>query len=248
MATDAKKKKVCPRKFLSSSPRKGKTYSVDLRVHTPGTYGYFTAGGIEPGPALCRLAKVKGLDVIGFSDFYDPAVAKKIANIPEDGLKVIPGIDINCLIGECAQIQVTCLFPDTVTEEDLDLLLRKLKVPLSATGDRDYLIEKDFGEIIALVEALSGIAIPSRIDQTPQTMMAVPALVEEYGITAFDLVNQASQEYFKENWPEGGFTFLAFSNALSLAQIGNRSTSIKLEEPGFAGLRSRLSRVVEATA
>jgi hypothetical protein len=44
-----------------------KSYVLDLRIHSPASLGYLSIEGIDTAPALVRLAKVKGLDIIAVS-------------------------------------------------------------------------------------------------------------------------------------------------------------------------------------
>ena len=232
--------------FLAKAPRKGKKYEVDLRVHSPGTVGYFTSGGVNPGPALVRLAKIKGLDVIGLTDYYNASYIDAVReHAQESSLCVIPGIDVRCIIGECKEVFLTCLFPETYGSEELFRVLNDLKVPSEAYGNRDYCLDVPIGEVIEIVERHGGVLIPSRLDKTPYRQLAIPTLVEKFGIRAFDLVHPENQEFFEEQWPDGGFLFFTFSNATALAQIGNRSAAIKLPSPGFEGLKEVVQRRTE---
>src|SRR5688572_10321035 len=77
-----------------SKPRQ-KSYVMDLRVHTPESLGYFGIDEIDTAPALVRLAKVKGLDVIAITDFFSADFIDRIMAAAKDSpLTVIPGVDL----------------------------------------------------------------------------------------------------------------------------------------------------------
>lgn len=242
---DAKKAKAAKANFLYKPSRKGKKYELDLRIHSPGTLGYFAAGGVEPAAALTRLAKAKGIDMIGVTDFYNASFVDLIQKAPKaHKLTVLPGVDINCRVGACEKVQLTCLFPEGTPSSELYSVLTALGVPKQARGDSDYVVGKDFEDVLEIVESAGGVLIPSRIDKTPYRQLAIQPLVEQFGFHAFDLVHPEQPELFKSHWPEGEFTFFSFSNAHALAQIGSRTSSVKLPTPGFEGLKERVRRRV----
>ena len=231
--------------FLAKPLKKGKRYSIDLRVHTPGSKGFFSTGGIDPAPAWVRLARVKGLDMVAITDFYDVSYIDRIReHAAQSTVTVLPGLDMRCRIGLCDEISLIALFPETHTGADVKQVLDRLNVPEAAYGDPDYVLSAVFAEVLEVVERFGGLVIPSRVDKTPYRHLAIPALVEEFGIHSFDLVHPENPEFFRDRWPSGGFTFFSFSNANALGQIGSRRAAIKLENPGFAGLKERIARRV----
>lgn len=225
--------------------RNKKSYILDLRVHSPASMGYFGIEGIDTAPAMVSLAKVKGLDVIAITDYYSgdfvDAVVAAAASTP---LTVVPGINLRCKLGACNDVVLSCLFPEDFTTVDINRLLRMLEVPTSARGRSDYILKKDLKEVFRLVESLDGIVMPSRMDQTPHRMMAIPALVEEYGFRTFDLAYPDSVQYFKKNWPKLKFNLFSFSNANSLAQLGTRTAKVKLPQAGFIGIKAVSQREI----
>ncbi len=235
------KKKV--KGFLAKPPSKGRKYSLDLRVHSPGTIGYFTAGGVEPGPALVRLAKVKGLDIVGLTDYYNPSYIDEVqSSAAGSKMTIIPGMDMCCRIDDCEEVYITALFPESFSSVELEEVLVELEVPKSARGRKDFCLTGPFQKTLDIIEGRGGIVIPSRLDKTPYRQLAIPTLVEKYGIHAFDLVHPENPEFFKKYWPSGGFTFFSFSNAHALAQIGSRAKKVKLQNPGFEGLKELVKR------
>lgn len=235
--------KATKRRFLAKEPAKGTRYSIDLRIHSPGTIGYFSAGGVDPGPAMLRLSKAKGLDMIGVTDYYNAAAVDMLkeckGTLP---LTIIPGFDMRCEVSGCREVFFTVLFPEETTAEMIFAVLQALRIPESVYGNREYCLTRPLGEILEVIESHQGVVIPSRIDKTPYRQLAIPALVENYGFHTFDLIHPDNTEFFRERWPEGEFTFLSFSNAHALAQIGSRRSNMRLEKPGFEGLKERVSR------
>src|SRR5262249_17492909 len=141
-------------------------------------------------------------------------------------LTILPGVDLCCQIGSCREGYVIALFPEMTTSADIFAMLDELKVPQTAYGHKDYCVELPFGEVIRIVESRGGAVIPSRIDKTPYRQLAIPVLVEEFGIHTFDLVHPENTEFFSDRWPGGRFTFFSFSNANALAQIGSRMAKV----------------------
>lgn len=233
-----KKKKNIAANFLAKPVKNGKKYLVDLRVHAPGTVGYFFNGGIEPGPAIARLAEVKGLHMMGLAEYYNASFLDMVMNNnPCVELRILPGVIICTEVASCKEVFFIVLFPETARAPEIYNFLNELQVPRSAYGRRDYCLTQDLGEILKIVESHGAVAIPSRVDKTPYRQLAIPELVEKYGMRSFDLAHPDSPEYFKERWPEGGFTFFTFSSANALGQIGNRVEKITLGELGFAGIK-----------
>ena len=49
---------------------KGKSYLLDLRIQSPEALGVLGLGGLDTAPALVRLCKAKGINIIGIADFF----------------------------------------------------------------------------------------------------------------------------------------------------------------------------------
>jgi 3',5'-nucleoside bisphosphate phosphatase len=237
-----KEKAVAPG-AINGLKQKLKTYSLDLRIHSPVALGHFGMDGVDTLPALVRLAKNKGLDLITVTDFYNTETVDKIKKAAEgSGLVIIPGVDIRAAIPECNDVQLTCIFPEVFTSVEIGAFLESLRVPESAKGRRDYIVALDIEEILKLVEQHGGACFPSRMDKTPARMGAIPALVEKHGIRAFDLAYQDSNRFFQTRWPKEKFHLFSFSNANALAQVGSRSARVKLDQPCFESLSLLVQR------
>ena len=229
--------------FLAKPLKKGKKYVVDLRVHSPGSVGFFSTGGVDPAPALVRLAKVKGIDIVGLTDSFEASYIDEVKRSAEkSGVTIIPGVELCCKIADCNEISILALFPETFTGEGVYSVLAELGVPQSAFGRNNYSIGLAFRDVLQIIESKGGVVIPSRVDKTPFRHLAIPTMVEEFGIHAFDLIHPDSPEFFREHWPEGQFTFFSFSNANALGQIGSRTSNLRLARTGFEGIRELVRR------
>lgn len=225
-----------------SKPRQ-KSYSMDLRIHSPASLGYISIEGIDTAPALVRLAKVKGLDVIAVTDFYSGSFIDRVqAAAQESEITVIPGVVIRCSLASCDDVILTCLFPEHYKTLQVEEFLLALGIPREAFGNRDYRVSMSLAEILKLLDLHQGIAIPSRMDKTPHRASVIPQLVEKHGFRAFDLAYVDSTRLFKTRWPKLKFHLFSFSNAHALAQVGSRYAKVKLQEPGFKGISQLVSR------
>lgn len=232
-----------PSVATATAPKRARSYSVDLRVHSPISLGYLAIEGIDTAPAIVRLAKVKGLDMMAVTDYFSGAFIDRVANAAaESSLTIIPGFVLRCAWGSCDDVTLGCLFPEHFTGAMVEAVLRRIGVPELARGDREFVLRTPLAEVIATVEAEQGIIIPTRMDKTPQQLACVPALVEQFGFRAFDMAYSDSDKFFKARWPKMKFLLLTFSNANALAQVGSRTAKLKLDEAGFSGLRRLVRR------
>jgi PHP family Zn ribbon phosphoesterase len=225
---------------------KSKSYTVDLRISSPSSLGYLGIEGIDTAPALVRLARVKRLDIIAVTDFYHAGFIDRLSRAAENSfVTVLPGVVVRAAIPECNEVILVCIFPSSCSGTDVEALLQELEVPRGAAHDANYILSKSLNEVLAIIERRGAVAIPSRMDQTPYRKLAIKPLIERYGFRAFDLAHsESSREYFTANWGKQSFQFFSFSNAAALAQIGCRSSKVKLDEPGFEGVRMLTERVL----
>lgn len=232
------------RSMRNEKPRtRQKSYVLDLRIHSPASLGYLSIDGIDTAPALVRLAKVKGLDVIAVTDFYSGEFIDRItAAAAGSPLTVIPGVAVRCSLGGCDDVVLTCLFPEGFSGGAVESFLRELDIPPAAAGKKSFVVRRSFDDVLAAIETRGGVALPSRMDKTPHRLAAVPILVEKYGFRAFDVAYADSNRYFKTRWPKLKFQLFSFSNAHALAQVGSRIAKVKMAEPGFVGIRAMVAR------
>lgn len=237
------KPKESLRQSVEKTKVRKKSYLLDLRIHSPASLGYLSIEGIDTAPALVRLAKVKGLDVIAVTDFYSSAFIDRVVSAAKNTpLTVIPGLALRAQCGNCDDVILTCLFPEDYSTERIADFLDKLEVPRSAAGNKRYLLKLPFERILSLIDEAGAVALPSRMDKTPHRLAAIPDLVEVFGFRAFDLAYADSLSFFKKRWPKIKFQLFSFSNAYALAQVGSRIARVKMPDPGFDGVRSLVSR------
>jgi len=232
-------------KEVVETPTRGsrkKKYSLDLRIHSPSSLGYFGIEGIDTAPALVRLAKVKGLDMIAVTDFYSAGFVDRLVEASaESSVTVIPGTTIRCQVAGCNDVILVCLFPETHTRADIETFLYDLKVPAEG-ADADFIVPLSFGEILDIIQVHQGRAIPSRMDKTPHQMAVISTLIEDFGFRAFDLAYADSSDLFKQRWPNLKFQLFSFSNASALAQVGSRKAKLALPCEGFEGIKDLFDR------
>lgn len=218
-------------------------YVLDLKVNSPSSLGYIGVDGIDSAPAMVRLSKVKGLDVIAITDLYSGDFIDPLVTAAKGSpLTVIPGVSIRCKVGTCSDVMLSCLFAETMSSAAVTNFLTALQVPNEAKGRANYTVAATLDQILHTLESFNGVAIPTRMDKTPQRLAVLGELVENYGFRAFDLAYNDSAEIFKKRWPKLKFQLFSFSDAYALAQIGSRSARVKLPEPGFAGIREIVAR------
>jgi hypothetical protein len=231
---------------ITSDKAKGrrKSYRMDLRIHSPSSLGYLGIKGIDTAPALVRLAKVKGLDVIAVTDFYSGDYIDRLVQASVGSpVTVLPGLIVRTQLPVCDDIVLMCLFPEGFSTAQVNGVLKELNVPASAKGDSKFIVPLEFDKVLKILESKNGIIVPSRMDKTPYQREAIPTLVEEYGFRAFDLAyHPESIEFFKARWPKQKFQLLSFSNANALAQVGSRVSKVLLETPGHQGLKTIVDR------
>lgn len=237
---------------LSASVEKSrvrkKSYLLDLRIHSPASLGYLGIEGIDTAPALVRLAKVKGLDVIAVTDYYSADFIDRIVTAARDtSLTVIPGVDLRVSLQSCDDVILSCLFPEEFNADTIREFLKSLEVPTSVSGNKRHLIKMPFKNVLERVESFGAVALPSRMDKTPHRKAVIPELVETHGFRAFDLAYSDSASLFRSRWPKIKFQLFSFSNANALAQVGSRMARVKMPDPGFAGIKYLVSRQSSAS-
>ncbi len=238
-----KVKKKLSKDFYAKPSRKGKYYNLDLRLQTPKSLSVISTSGIKTAPALARLSKVKGLDYISAADYHDCSLIEplKLAS-KETGIGFLPGVCINCHVTEESVVSNLVMFSEETTSEYIANFISDLGIPESARGKADFALKVDYLAFLKRAEKSGAVVIPSRIDLTPHHLLSVPTLVEKFGFHVFDLAHVAQPSFFEQRWPDGKFTFFSFSNANSLAQVGSRMSKVKLEKPGFEGLKKLTKR------
>ena len=222
---------------------KQKSYIMDLRIHSPASLGYLGIEGIDTAPALVRLAQVKGLDLIAVTDYHSGSFIDRVKEAAlQSSVTILPGTVLHTTVPGCSDVIICAIFPEHYGTKEVESFLKELGVPKSAAGDKSFVVKQPFERILQKIEEHAGVALPSRMDKTPYRMAIIPTLVEKYGFRAFDLAYADSVRYFKSKWPKIKFQLFSFSNANALAQVGSRIAKVKLQDPGFAGVRGLIGR------
>lgn len=238
-----KKAKALSARIEKSSSTKGSNYVLDLKVNSPASLDYLSIDGLESAPAMVRLSKVKGLDVIAITDLYSGDFVDPLVTAAEGSrLTVIPGVSLRCSVGACNDVILSCLFPETTTTTEIKSFLADLDIPEDVAGNASYVVRHPLDMILHKLDERQAVTIPTRIDKTPHRLEALGDLVETYGFRAFDLAYSDTANTFKQRWPNLKFQLFSFSDAYGLAQIGSRSARVKMTSPGFAGVREIVAR------
>jgi hypothetical protein len=219
------------------------SYVLDLRVNSPTGNGFLNIEGLSSAPAMVRLSKVKGLDVIAITDLYSGAFIDELVSAARSShLTVIPGVSLRCRVGLCNDIIISCLFSEKTRGADVESFLRDLQIPTAARGNMNFVVAKTLDQILHTLERYGGVAIPTRVDKTPTRLSVLGELIETYGFRAFDLAYYDSKEIFERRWPKYTFQLFSFSDAYGLAQIGSRSAKVRMPVPGFEGIKQIVAR------
>lgn len=230
-------------KQILKSSSKSKNYLLDLRIQSPESLGLMGLGGLDAAPALIRLSRAKGIDVIGLADYYSGTfIDRAVAASRGSGVTVIPGVVIRCAIASCKDVCLLCLFDEATTSASLSDFLRSIGVSDSNFGNKDLVLSMPLEKIMQELDARNALCIPTRMDKTPYRLLAIPELVEKYGFRAFDVCYPETTKLFKTNWPKTKFQFLSFSNASALAQVGSRVAKMKLNAPQFSSIKDNILR------
>jgi hypothetical protein len=242
---EKKAPRTLAKRIEKSKSRTSKSYLLDLKIHRPSSLvGLGDLPGIDPAPALVRLALVKGLDIIAVSDRNNASFVDGLKKASlRSKLTVIPGVEIRAATPSCDEVILTCLFPESYEECNIRQFLDRIGVPPSAAGDRDFIAPYSLHFILGQLEIIGAAAFPTQVDKTPKRLVALKDLVEIYGFRVFDLSYADSGKYFLKNWPDIEFSLFSFSNANALAQIGSRYAKVNLSLPGFAGVKNLVGRV-----
>lgn len=236
-------KEQSPKNTLQAKVKKTKTrnkgYVMDLLIHSPAAMGYIGIDGIDTAPALVRLAKVKGIDVLGITDYYEAKMVDRLRAAAEGSpVTIIPGVNIRCCVGACDDLRVSCFFPEHYGSNEISQYLQRLDLPTSAYGNSKYIVRLPLASILRITEEMEGFILPTRIDKTPARLAAIPQLVEEFGFRSFEVAYlEESTMMFKQRWPKIKFNLFSFSNATALAQVGSRISKVKMPNPGFLGIK-----------
>ncbi len=230
-----------PAEAVKAKAAKSKSFLLDLRVQSPEALGSLGLGSLEIAPALIRLARAKGLDVIGVADQFSARfVDQAIAASQGSGITVIPGVVIRSKIDGCDDVNLLCLFDSATSGQQIHEFLHAIGVSAKDIGNKKLILDTDLARILQEAESRGAICIPTRMDKTPYTVLAIPDLVEKYGFRTFDLCYPETTKQFKLRWPKIKFQFLSFSNASSLAQVGSRAAKLKLSTPEFSSIKGGL--------
>lgn len=211
---------------------------ADLMIRSPESLQSFSSLPIKSAaPALIKLAAAKGLQMVAITDRHSVNFIDSVqsANLNQQ-LIIIPGVEVRTQIGDCDDVSLICLFPETYRLPNLNLFLRKLNLT-----PKSQACELPVEKIIEECESFGGAIFPSRVDLTPTRLSILPNLIE-LGFRIFDVAYLESTKMFQRKWPEHKILIYSFSNASALAQVGCRVADIPVRSRDFIGLKHFLTR------
>ena len=236
-----------------------KNYRADLHIHTVLS----PCGDLEMSPAnIINKALEMNLDIIGISDHNSTRQCRLVREIGAGkGITVLCGAEVN------TREEVHCLafFPDEDSlgrfQSFLDLNLPDIRNVPSKFGYQVVVDEKEdiiyeekrlliaalnasIGETEAEVHRLGGIFIPAHIDRPRFSVLGqLGFLPPDLKADALEVSPATDREKFERNHPElSAYTFVSFSDAHYLPQIGKKLTIFEMDSPGFDEIRKALQK------
>lgn len=219
---------------------KPKQFRLDLRIQQPSALGAISVRGIESATALVRLAKGKRLDMIAVADYNSVGFVSQLKEAAElEDVKVLPAVSLK--IAE-PSMELLLLFKEDEDLSTIASLLSGWGIKDPYGKNEEAILKVPLAEIITKVETVNGSVIPSRVDRTPTGVQLINYLIEDLGFRTFDLAFAETGKKIKSKWKQHKFNFLTFSNAASLAQVGSRSTKLKLPGLSYSSIKDMAAR------
>jgi predicted metal-dependent phosphoesterase TrpH len=239
-----------------------RSFRADLHVHT--ALSPCAAEEMTP-PAIVGIALARGVDVIAVCDHnsagnveavQQAALAAQAARPGEDGLTVLPGMEITSL----EEVHVLGLFPDVPAAKRVSARLRELlptadpeyyaffgEQPLLAADGRWLGIESaalaaatplDLTETVDLIHSAGGLAIAAHVDRKAFGVLSQLGFFPmDAGFDAVEVSRQlGSGSPRLEEFAARGLPVTGSSDGHFLEDIGTGITDLRLAEPTFAEL------------
>lgn len=234
-------------------------YKADLHIHTLLS----PCGDLDMTPdEIVRLAKARGLDIIGITDHNTTKHCKLAREYGQQaGIYVLTGVEIttkeeaHCLaffqsdenlddFDEYLQENLPDIFTDCTKfgyqvqiDREQNIIYEEPKLLLSA-------INKTIEEIVEKVHALNGLFIPAHIDRPkfsiPSQLGFIPLDLQ---VEAVEISHNTTQEdYLLKNKYLKQKTFIQSSDAHYPSQIGNTYCYFNMECISFEEIRLALQQ------
>lgn len=223
----------------------GRFTRADLHIHTPESicYGDPLATPLQ----IVQRAVVAGLGAIAITDHNTFAGVDEIRRLGnQEGLTVFPGVEVSTEAGH-----VLALFDPSTPSAQLDVFLLSLGLDGAAMGDGARLVEGDIEDVFRKIGEHGGIAIAAHIDRWPTGFLEAAesrlAAMRIHGSSYLKAL-EITQPQNKSTWNEGNmrgfpkrYACIQNSDAHALADIGRRTTYLKLASRDLDGLRLALN-------
>lgn len=175
-------------------------------------------------------------------------------------IEILPGVEISCM-----GIHILAIFPPenprSIVSFRIGYLLDRMGFTIEQWGINSAVGKRGHPDAIRIITELGGLAIPAHIDGSDQAVLnlykfgsgALKNVLCEQDLHAVEIVEPAKlrknlpkKEYSSKEWmdsirDENGlspFAYLQGSDAHNLQAIGKRFSFIKMNEPGFDGLKA----------
>ncbi len=169
---------------------------------------------------------------------YVDKVRQAAENTP---LVVLPGVELSTIAPQLNDVYFLALFPKQTPKSKLDDLLNNLGISAPNRGNCHFRVIGGAERIIREVRNSGGILISNHLDKNKQRQAFFPAMIEEYGILAFDLKNISYQNNLKRRFPQKRLQCFSFSDAHNIAQVGKKYSIAPLADCSFRALKNLLN-------
>lgn len=225
-------------------------WAYDLHIHTAASP---CGDDLMTPNNIVNMSLLKGLDIIAITDHQTVINCEAVIEVgKEKGLKVIPGMEIECM----EEFHMIALFPDVSAACKMEAWLEQYMPPVKnnikvfghqwmTDIEDEYIKEIDkmlliaaqisAKEIINQVRRLGAVIYPAHIDRRSYSIISnLGTIPPEYGFKAVEISKQAvSKEYEKDY---GQYTILQSSDAHYLEDIAERQyfiTDFQIKELGI---------------
>ncbi len=212
---------------------------LDLHVHTPSSRGFKESGATAADIVTAALAKQ--LDAMAVTDHNSIAWVEVVrSEASSSSLVVFPGFELNSRGGH-----LIALFDPSSSMSVLETTLIQCGVPKQNWGDEAYM-GKDIEAALAAIASNGGIAIAAHADgpkgflKAMQQGVARIKIFNDGNLSALEIVSpkkRAELAGAKVKGYERSIALIEGSDAHSIADIGKRSTYLRMDRISLEGIR-----------
>jgi PHP family Zn ribbon phosphoesterase len=228
--------------------------TVDLHNHSPYVPEDYIGQPTAQEMVLTALAA--GIEVFGLTDHFSAGfwvplsqAADHIAEQTGRRLVALPGAELKAEWdagdGMIEEAHIVVLFPPADGLERVERLFERVGFPRPYDGGLPYASVDVHPTIVtSAARALGGLVHLAHVDRVfgDYRLLDRPcavSLMRDSGFSAVEVIDEALAARVREI---SGLPVLRSSDAHALAQIGRRTTRLKLDEVSFEGLARELTR------